>query len=109
MTFFSWASLNPGVIILIIGSAAIKVIAITMNSEIIIRLIIEETFLCSVSGFFLYLIMIGMKAALRAPVMSISKTKSGRRNEAKKISSCFWKMIFLVRDSIRSMTFSFLL
>jgi hypothetical protein len=60
---------------------------IKTNKKSIMTLIIEEMFSLRVSGFFLYLMKIGMKAELNAPVMMSSNTKSGIRNAAKNISS----------------------
>jgi hypothetical protein len=51
-----------------------------------IRFIIEEITLSSSSRFFSYLINIGIKVEVNAPVIRSSNIKSGIRKEAKKMS-----------------------
>lgn len=69
-------------------SAKIAITATRIKRLMLMKLIIDEMFFSSSSLFFEYLMKIGMNAELKAPVISISKTKSGNLKDAKKISSC---------------------
>ena len=79
---------NPGVITKVIFLRKIKRVKIIKNRIRKIRLIIEEIFSLSSSGLSLYLIKMGIKEEVSAPVIRISKIISGIRKEAKKMSNC---------------------
>jgi len=57
------------------------------KSPTIIKFIIEEILFSNSCCRLSYLIKIGIKADVNAPLIKISKTMSGRRNEAKKRSN----------------------
>lgn len=87
MTVASSSFVNPGVIRGMIAPDKINMIRMKKKSPIIIKLIIDEILLLSLVRSFSYLMNIGINAELNAPLIKISKTKSGKRNEAKKRSS----------------------
>src|SRR3989344_5054039 len=93
-----FSSLKPGVRRGIIRGDKKNETIINNTSPPIIKLTIDEIFFDNSSRLFLYLIKIGIKAEVRAPVINTSKIKSGRRNDERKMSnSSFEKKVAKVR------------
>lgn len=98
MTSSFWACVNPGVINGISCPAVINAITIKAIMRMLIMLITVEILSKRSPLFFLYLINIGIKAELSAPVIKTSNTKSGRRYAARsKSSSSLTKNVAKVR------------
>jgi hypothetical protein len=85
MAFFS--AENPGVISgMSTGREMYKTAMLANRPSIMTLMIVDMCLVCS-SLLFLYLMKNGINVVVSAPVMSISNTRSGIRNDAKKISS----------------------
>src|SRR3989338_605421 len=98
ITKFSSRSGRVGVINLIIGAKRTYRTTIRINKLIIIKFEIVETVSAVFSSLFLFLINSGIKAALSAPVIRISNTKSGILNAIEnKPNSSFVKKLKKIR------------